>query len=62
MRTAEIKQEIEKLRTEFEERIKSGRGKGICIDNRLYELSTDIDDLININLKEQQKTGTKHCM
>lgn len=52
---ASIKQKIEKLRAELENIIKTGKGEGICIDNRIYELSTNIDDLINIYIKEQQK-------
>jgi len=59
LQTIDIKQEIEKLRAELEQKIKSDRGEDICIDNKLYELSTDIDDLINIYIKEQRKTGSK---
>ena len=59
MQTIVIKQDIEKLRAELEEKIESSGEEGIGLDNRLYELSTDIDDLINIYISEQQKTGSR---
>ena len=55
MQTIDIKQDIKKLRAELKEKIESGGKEGICLDNKLYELSTDIDDLINIYINEQQK-------
>ncbi|OGO81586.1 MAG: hypothetical protein A2Y21_05160 [Clostridiales bacterium GWC2_40_7] len=55
MQIVDIKQKIEKLRAELEIIIEMGKGEGICIDNRIYELSINIDDLINIYIKEQQE-------
>ena len=55
LQIVDIKQKIEKLRAELEIIIEMGKGEGICIDNRIYELSINIDDLINIYIKEQQE-------
>lgn len=60
MQIVDIKQKIEKLRAELENIIEMGKGEGICIDKRIYELSINMDDLINIYIKEHgriQKTG-----
>lgn len=60
MQIVDIKQKIEELRAELENMIETGKREGICIDKRIYELSINIDDLINIYIKEQgriQKTG-----
>lgn len=58
MQTDDIKWEIEKLRAELERKIESSGGEeGICLDKKLIELSMDVDELINIYIKEQQKNS-----
>ncbi len=57
MQKVNIMLEIERLRAELEQKIEAGGLDSVSIDNRLYELSMDIDELINAFMKEQRKAN-----
>lgn len=58
MENYNTKQKLEKMRAELERVIDTGVGKGLKLDKKIIELSMDVDELINIYIKEKQEIGS----
>lgn len=58
MDTDDIKEKLEKRRAELERIIGTGVDSGICLDKKVIELSMDVDELINIYIKDQRVIGS----